>query len=124
MSGYHSRYCGASYGTSYYDNPYPLEDQCGDSLELAVEKFFTEAAKQILRQSRTKEKEFARVEKEYASLRFMLKRIEGFAKSNFVEEVDKEGVKELPKTVAPPPHAVVTHPPSNLMTETGKYCAR
>lgn len=81
-----------NYPSYLYD--YPMEEQSGDTPALAVEKFFTEAVKTISRQRKNKEKEFAKLEKDLASMDYLIGRIEKYAKEDAKNIEAKDEPKE------------------------------
>lgn len=126
---YHSR----NFET-YYNSPtdFPMEDQSGDTKEAALEKFFTEAAKNIVKQQKIKEKEFAKLEKELASMKYIIGRISTYAKMSDVEkEAEEKKAKEQSTTIPalplppapvnvpdlPAPVASVSAEPNTAITE-------
>ncbi len=95
-----------------YIGDYPLEDQSGPSPAAAIEKFFTEAVKSLARQKKTKEKEFAKLEKDIASMDYLIIRIEKYAsedtKKELKEAADKENKPDVP--TIPEPALVISKP--------------
>lgn len=84
--------------TSYSNDSFPMEDQSGNTPEEAIEKFFTEAVKSIGKQQKIKEKEFGKLEKELASMNYIIKRISSYANK---EEIAKELVDKKEESIPP-----------------------
>ena len=116
---YHMRH---SYNQSSFIPDFTLEEQSGSTPEAAIEKFFNEAVKSLGRQKKIKEKEFAKLEKDIASMDYLISRIAVYASDDAKKEVkdiiEKENKAEtLALATIPAPALVPTQKPSVVDTQ-------
>ena len=77
-----------------YCYEFPMEEQSGPTPEAAIKKFFTEAVKALARKKKTEEKKFAKLEKDIASMDYLVTQIEKYAEENAKLVEDKLETKE------------------------------